>query len=131
MSAADALFHLLVADAAVAALIGGRVFPLVVPQEAKRPAIAYQAISETPTHSQTGYSSHTLTHWQLTIEAETYQQARMIKRLIERAFGFGFPRDVGALRVFAALVTNSSDGYGEISRVPVVRLDIDMQHNEV
>lgn len=130
MNAAEALFQLLTSDASIASYVGPHVYPLVVPQEAPRPAIAYQAITEVPTHSQTGYSSHTLTHWQLTIEAITYQQARTIKRLIERAFGSGFPRDVGALRVFSMLVTNSSDGYGDIARVPVIRMDIDMAHNE-
>lgn len=130
MNAAEALFQMLTTDAGVAAFVGSRVFPLVVPQDATRPAVAYQVISETPTHAQTGYSSHVITRWQVTVEAETYHQAHAIKRLIERAFGSGFPRDVGTLRVFAVLVVNSTDGYGEIARVPVVRIDIDMQHNE-
>ena len=130
MNAAEALFQLLTSDASIASYVGPHVYPLVAPQDGGRPSIAYQAITEVPTHSQTGYSSHTLTHWQLTIEAITYFQARTLKRLIERAFGSGFPRDVGALRVFSMLVTNSSDGYGDIARVPVIRMDIDMQHNE-
>lgn len=48
MSPTQLIYQTLAADAAVVALVAGRVFPLRIPQNTPLPAVAYQLVSQTP-----------------------------------------------------------------------------------
>lgn len=129
MVAAEALVYLLTSSAEVAGVVGQRVYPLVVPQDAARPAIGYQRISAQPDHAHTGFSLMTETRWQITIEATSYAQAQQIARAIRRALS-GYHGTVGDLQVFSVFAVAETDGYGDIGQVPVVRMDLVMRHDE-
>ena len=128
MLAAEALVYLLGANAGVSTMVGGRVFPQIVPQTAGRPAIAYQRISATPEYSHSGFSSLTRTRYQLTLEGNTHMEALSLALAVRRALA-GKTNVVGDLTV-VTMVENESDGFGDTAQVPVVRMDLMMQHNE-
>ncbi|MEO8501889.1 MAG: DUF3168 domain-containing protein [Vicinamibacteria bacterium] len=128
MLIAEALVSLLTGAAGVAAFTGTRVYPQVVPQTAARPAIAYQRVSSVPEHSHSGFSSLSTTRFQLTLEANTQIQAYQLARAVRQAID-GKTTVVGDITV-VTMVENETDGYGETAQVPVVRMDVMMQHNE-
>ena len=128
MLAAEALVYLLGNNAGVATMVGSRVYPQLVPQTAERPAIAYQRISHIPEYSHSGFSSLAKTRFQLTLEGNTHMEALSLALAVRRALG-GKTNTVGDLTV-VTFVENESDGYGDTAQVPVVRMDLMMQHNE-
>ena len=128
MLAAEALVYLLGNNTGVATMVGGRVYPQLVPQTATRPAIAYQRISSIPEHSHSGFSSLSRTRFQLTLEGNTYAEALSLALAVRRALS-GARNTVGDLTV-VTMVENESDGYGDTAQVPVVRMDLMMMHNE-
>jgi hypothetical protein len=128
MLAAEALVFLLGSNAGVATMVGSRVYPQIVPQTADRPAIAYQRISAIPEYSHSGFSSLTRTRYQLTLEGNTHMEALSLALAVRRALA-GKTNTVGDLTV-VTMVENESDGYGDTAQVPVVRMDLMMQHNE-
>ena len=128
MLAAEALVFLLQSNTGVATMVGGRVYPQLVPQTAERPAIAYQRISHIPEYSHSGFSSLARTRFQLTLEGNTHMEALSLALAVRRALG-GKTNTVGDLTV-VTMVENETDGYGDTAMVPVVRMDLMMQHNE-
>ena len=128
MLAAEALVYLLGNNSGVATMVGSRVYPQLVPQTAERPAIAYQRISHIPEYSHSGFSSLTRTRFQLTLEGNTHLEALSLALAVRRALG-GKTNTVGDLTV-VTMVENESDGWGDTAQVPVVRMDLMMQHNE-
>ena len=128
MLAAEALVFLLQSNAGVATMVGSRVYPQLVPQTAERPAIAYQRISHIPEYSHSGFSSLAKTRFQLTLEGNTHMEALSLALAVRRALG-GKTNTVGDLTV-VTMVENETDGYGDTAMVPVVRMDLMMQHNE-
>jgi hypothetical protein len=57
MSIASGIFELLKADAGVSAVVGGRIFPVLLPEGPTLPAITYQRVGGTsdPTFDSSGY----------------------------------------------------------------------------
>jgi hypothetical protein len=128
MLAAEALVFLLQSNAGVSTMVGSRVYPQLVPQTAERPAIAYQRISSIPEYSHSGFSSLSRTRYQLTLEGNTHREALSLALAVRRVLA-GKTNTVGDLTV-VTMVENESDGYGDTAQVPVVRMDLMMQHNE-
>lgn len=130
----EVLPFFLMADAAVAALVDDRVYPLVIPIEAARPAIAFQRIS-TPEREDAfdGPVGSVTARIQLTFESTTYTDAKRLARACRRRLnGFhGEMRNGSTLiRVFSTRVRNDADGYSETTLVPVVRFDVFLQYYE-
>lgn len=98
-------------DSVVNALVSGRVYPLIVPQDATRPAIAYQRISGARTYSHDMESS-AFVRIQLTCEGTTYSEAVSVASAV---------RD--ALERIGWRCANELDGWAEIAEAPVRRLD--------
>lgn len=98
-------------DAAVDALIDERVYPLVIPQDATRPAIAYQQISGPVTYSHSGPTLESV-RFQLTLEGRTYGEAVQLATAVR-----------SALERNGWMQANAQDGYAQGLAIPVKRLD--------
>jgi len=123
-----ALVARLTGDAGVTALVGSRVYPQVVPQDAAMPALAYQRISETPEYSHTGFSSLSRTRFQITIEADTMASVKAVAQAVRIALR-GVTWSFGAVDVFASFIESSTDGYSDMRVAPVERIDVVLMHN--
>jgi hypothetical protein len=99
-------------DSALTALIEGRVYPNVVPQDKDRPAIAYQMISGPTDYYHDGPGT-TRYRYQLTCEGDTYVEATQVADAA-----------IDALDRFGWRVANRRDGYAEIRELPVQRVDV-------
>jgi hypothetical protein len=112
LSAYEELAWALRNDSALTALIDGRVYPNVVPQDKDRPAIAYQMISG-PTDYYHDGPGLTFYRIQLTCEGNTYVQAAQVAAAA-----------IAALERFGWKAVNRRDGYAEIRELPVRRVDV-------
>ncbi len=125
MLAEEGLAYFITHDAAIAALIGDRYEPLVVPQDMLRPAVAYQRATTGTEYSHDGPSKPDYPTIQLTVEGRNYAEAKQVAKLIRGKLD-GFKGMMGMLSVQACYAGNDVDGYSPIQQVPVVRFDVEI-----
>ncbi len=85
MTTGEAIRAVLVADAAVAALVGADVFPALMPQGTQPPAIVYSVISSVPENSLTGTASTRLSQFRVQVDcyAKTYLEAHAVAEAVD------------------------------------------------
>jgi len=105
-------------DAALSALIGSRIYPLVVPQDATRPAIAYQRISGPRTYSHDG-PTIAFARFQLTCEGNNYMQACQVAAAARVAMEHN-----------GWHCANEQDSFPDIAGAPVKRMDFTQYYEE-
>jgi hypothetical protein len=136
MTAEEGLVVLLTTDTAITALIGAppvaRVYPLVIPQDADMPAIAYQRISSVPSRSHSGFSGITQTRFQVTAEADMYSTVKALAIAIRRRCE-AYHGGLGGVMFHSVFVENETDGWADFGEppAPVVRIDLMVTHSEV
>ncbi len=94
MTVSAALYDLLSADTAVAALVGTRIYPKKAPQGVARPYVVYHKTTRRPSQTLTGYSI-ARGIWQIDAWAESFDTAETIGTAIEGALD-GFRGDAGS-----------------------------------
>ncbi len=113
----------------VSALVGTRIYPLLVPQDVEMPALAYQKISSPKTHSHSGPSHLAQSRFQFTCEADNYLAAKSLATAVRHCWD-GFKGTVGSIRIDSALVQDDRDSYSQQHAAPVVRVDVIIRHYE-
>lgn len=78
-----AISRALLADGELAAIIGNKVFPVLIPQNTAFPIICYQRISSVPDETLQGYQSEQV-RIQLTVFTKKYNQAKELSNIIRR-----------------------------------------------
>jgi len=91
---------------ALAALVGNRVYPLVLPQNVALPAMTYQRISTLRVRSHSGPSGLAHPRFQFACWADSYAEAANVTRVLRLALD-GFKLTPGG----AALSENEIDDY--------------------
>ena len=130
MSIESGLYAHLTSDPDVSALVGDRIYPLLVPQDATLPAIAYQRISTGRDETHTGPSGLSQARIQLTCIADSYDAAKAVADAVRSSLD-GFSGTMGGINVGACFVTNDRDDWAASLDMPVVRLDVIIWHHEV
>lgn len=127
-----ALYDELVNDAGVSALVGTRIYPLLVPQEQAYPAVAYQVISKYRTASQSGKNQIVEARIQYTINASTYTSLRSVAAAVRAALeGFtGVMGGVGGVDVHSCYWDNEVDGAQTVNGAAVTRMDLLVEYTE-
>lgn len=105
MSIESDLFAAITNSANVAALIGTRMYPLMVPDDAQLPAISYQEIDGIGERTLSGHFIATERRYQLTLVATSYD---MIVQLKAAVAGVDSGASGGYTRLF---IDEGSDGY--------------------
>ena len=72
-------------NAPLAALVGTRIFPLIVPQGTDFPCISYQRISGMPANTLSGHSGLEEIDLQIDVWAKTYAEAKEIAKAVRAA----------------------------------------------
>lgn len=72
------LYARLIGYAALAALVGDRVYPLVLPQGKPRPAITYQLITPVPSDEMRSKGVIERSRWQVSVWGTTYLEAKSV-----------------------------------------------------
>jgi len=122
----EALYAHLSGDADVAALVGDRIYPLLVPQDADLPALAYQRISGVPIYAHDGPPGLARARVQITCLGRSYSEAKDLAARVRAALsGYrGTMGGAGGVEVGAAFIENHRDELAEaFGPAPVARLD--------
>ena len=84
--------------------VGGRVYPLVMPQDCKKPALVYTVVNDSDNRGLDGCVGSCNTRFQVDVYAKSYLQAKDIKNEVKNALYLfdHYPE-----------VLNSRDGYEE------------------
>lgn len=138
----EAVYYKMVNDANLAGLVGTRVYPLLVPQDAAMPAIAYQKISSQKYQAHDGSSHLARSRFQFTIEADDYATVKDTATAVRTCWD-SFAGYVGSttdgLTIQATAIENEMDGENigataqlgtPVVAVPVVRIDVVVWHEE-
>lgn len=104
----EALVTRVTSGVAVAALIGTRMYPLVVPQDVALPAIAYQRISSKPIMAHGGPVGLTRARVQLTLVGRSYAEVKELADAV-RARLNGLRGTVGGVMIEAIILDNEAD----------------------
>ena len=124
-----AQYAYLVADADLAALVGTRLYPLLIPQEAALPAVAYQRISGPRILAHDGPTGAAEARIQYTITGASYSSAKAVAAAIRRAVD-GYAGQMADVTVEVAHVLNELDSFEfDILGYPV-RLDVRFLYRE-
>jgi hypothetical protein len=119
-----ALYAQLVGWEYLSGLMGQRVFPVVIPEDAELPAVAYQRISGPRLLAHDGPTGLAEGRVQVTVVGTSYAEAKEIaagirSRLEGRRGILG-----NACEVFSCRVENEVDGWGDQIEANTVRLDL-------
>ena len=110
MSIETALYSYLASYAGLTALIGDRIYPLVIPEQASLPAIAYQRISTRFTYSHDGDSELDRPRFQFSCVAATAKAAREVRDQVVAALS-AYSGDMQGVNVGVSFIENEMDGY--------------------
>ena len=97
MTLENDLHNALIQDTTLNAIIGDRVYPLLIPQDAAYPAIAYQRISGKNLRSHDGADSVENVRVQLTLVAESFEMVKNLEKEVNRVLD---GKKIGNLTVF-------------------------------
>lgn len=109
MSIESELFNILTGDAAVGAMIGTRVYPLVLPQNPTLPAVVYQELRTDARAAADGDMGERETRFQLSAWASSFAAVKMAKTAL------------------TALLSGYSGGMVERIEVGAMRDDYDVE----
>jgi hypothetical protein len=79
------LYTTLSNNAGVTALVGTRIYPILAPESATRPYIAYQVITGTRISTITGVDDATRKRIQMSCHADTYSEAKSVSAAVYAA----------------------------------------------
>lgn len=130
MSAETALVNLLTSDPTVAALVGGRIYPNVIPQDAALPAIAYQVLSSEKGYTHGGPNAGKNPYLQLTIEGSSYASTMAVCAACEARLS-GYRGLMGGERFEAIFLENEFDGFNLETAVHTRRQDYRLRFKEL
>jgi hypothetical protein len=121
--------EVLLADAAVEALVGDRIFPVTVRYETQLPAVTYQRMSGERTYTMGGRGGWATVRIGMSAWARDYSAARSIAdavRVALDAYEGGGTNDIQIARV-----ADTADAYEETLGCYLCSLDVEIQYQEV
>lgn len=100
----------LAGQAGVSALVGARIYPLIMPQDGALPALVYTIVSAVPINSLGGFSGLINPRVQIDCWAKTYGQAKALAEAVHQAMD---TRNAN----FDALLIDMRDDYEEDTKL--------------
>jgi hypothetical protein len=126
----DDLRSLILSDTAVAALVGTRLYPAPIPQDAVLPALAYQLISQPGQYAHdAGDIGLRRSRVQVTAQASDYAGIRALLDTVDAAIS-GYRGVVGDTHFQALFIDSVSDEWALRFERPSGRLDLIIWHRD-
>lgn len=122
----EALKKVLTDNAGVAAILAGRVYPVILPQNVTYPALAYQKVTGAPDMALDGESGLTRNRFQIDAYGETYAAVRGLSKAVRTALN-GKKFTVDAVRIGSVVMISERDFYEE--KTYRVSMDFSIWHN--
>ncbi len=132
MTIEEGLYSYLSGYAGLTALVGTRIYPLVMPQNVTMPAIRYQRISSSRIYSHDGPNKLTHPRFQFSCFAESYATAKAVANQVRFALaGYqGTMGGAGGVTVQFAIVDDEVDLYEDETKLHHVAVDVVVWHEE-
>ncbi len=121
------LFAALTGHAGLSALVGSRVYPLILPQNPTYPAVTYQRISTPMAQVVTGAVAAASTRFQVNVWANTYSSAVNVAAQIRAAL---LAMTGATVTVHEVLLDNETEGWADESGIYSRILDVIILHSE-
>lgn len=125
----EALYGLITTDETCADVVGTRVYPLMIPQNAALPAVCYQTITTQRKRSHQGPSNTPAARMQITIKAKSYDHAVVVGNVLRNKLD-GFHGWVGSVRIGSIHLENEYDGFSLDTKSFTVRQDYRVEYYE-
>ena len=125
----EALKTLITSDPGFVQLAESRLYPLIIPQDATLPAVAFQEIGADPLHAHDGPNDLMVTRIQFTLDAKSSREVKTLAKVL-RGILDGYKGTVGGIQITSILWENEIDGYGASSEVPTIRQDYKIKYKE-
>lgn len=125
----QALFTILSAHPGLSALVGSRIYPLILPQNPAYPALTYQRVSGPREQSHDGPSGLARPRFQVSCWHPDFDQAKAAAEQVRLALA-GYRGIVGGLEIEGIQVENELDLYDPDAKVYRVILDFVIWHQE-
>jgi len=125
----EGLYSKLAADSGVSALVSTRIYPLLVPQDASLPAIAYQRISGPRDHAHDGATGLALARVQVTCLGSSYDETKDVSEAVRAAIDGG-AGTWGSTTVGACLLENERDEWATPFDKSTVQMDFMIWYQE-
>lgn len=125
------LYSILSNAPSVTGLVGTRIYPVIVPEDVSKPALAYQVISERRRYIMQGQDAVTDSRVQITIVAESVQQMDTVAQALRNLLS-GYKGVVQNKRIHLIELTNETDGAVQTGEdLRVLRQDYTIKWKEV
>jgi hypothetical protein len=111
-------------------LIGARLYPGIIPQDAESPAVAYQLSDTQHVSSRSGSSHLARSQFQFVCSAETKAEAVAVATAVRGSWEDCGGSVLDGMRLDGAIVMNESEDVVEQNLLFFVRLDIAIWHSE-
>ena len=111
-------------------LVGGRVYPMLLPPSVTLPAITYQKISSVRAYTHDGFAHYAEPRFQVSAWATTYAGAKAIQTQVKTALEAYVGMMGGGVDVQRCLVANEIDLYDPESRIYHQAVDYILAHAE-
>jgi hypothetical protein len=118
---------LIIGDSAVNAMVGDRVYPLLLPQQPTLPAIAYQRISSSHVHSHSGVSGYCTARVQFACYAQSFAEAASLGDKLRAAID-AWAGVQGATSFAGILLLDERDAFEEEALSFRKDLDFEVQY---
>jgi hypothetical protein len=125
----EALKTLITTDSRFISVIGANLYPLIIPEDAKLPAIAFQEITSKFSIRHDGPGDLVTTQIQFTIEGDSYRSAKIAAKTV-RSIIDGYRGIVDGIKIGGIFCENEYDGYSENSELRTVRQDYQIEYSE-
>ena len=126
----EAIVTLVTGNAAVKALIGLRLYPGKIPQDAKLPAAAYQVTSAGRNYNHSGQSSISTPVIAFTFDSRSIDEARAVAAAVRLVLS-GYHGEVGSVKIGFISLQNEFEGYNLAIDIHIVRQDYQISWKEV
>lgn len=132
MTMEEALYAYLSTYAGLTALIGTRVYPFVLPQNAAKPAVTFQRVDTPREYTHDGYAGLAHPRFQFACFALSQPASAAVAEQIRLALqGYtGTMGGVGGVVVQFAVVVDQRDGYENDTKLFSTALDVIIWHEE-
>jgi len=124
-----ALVALLEQDAAVAAIVGDRIYPSIIPQRVASPALAYWRVSTVRQQLFDHPAADAAVRYQIDAQADSYPVARELAGALRRALN-GYRGTLDGEHIHHLVLAGEQDIYDTETGAHRVALDIIVTHDE-
>jgi len=126
----EAIVSLVTGNAAVKALIGLRLYPGKIPQDAKLPAAAYQVTSAGRNYHHGGQSSISNPVIAFSYDSRSIDESRAVAKAVRLVLS-GYHGEVGSVKIGFISLQNEFEGYNQASDIHIVRQDYKVTWKEI